>query len=150
MRREIFLCLSSLALFVVSPVTVSYSQPGASAATPAEIKNEAQRQQKAAAPSMLNQRFTSMNVCAGGPVPGGWIVTNDMWNPTTCGNPTMLTYNVWIITQYSSLPIGATLSVCSYSPTPAGWVVIGSNWNPTSCGHPSSITNNVTVIRRVQ
>jgi hypothetical protein len=94
--------------------------------------------------------LSSMEVCAGSPVPGGWIVTGGRWDPMRCGNPTSVRDNVLTITQHSTLPAGASLQVCTGQVTPDGWVVVGGRWDPTSCGRPSTIHDNVVAIRRVQ
>lgn len=111
----------------------------------------AQAQVQPAADGMKEQATpSSMEVCAGSPVPGGWIVTGVRWDPTRCGNPTTVQDNVLTITQHSTLPAGASLHVCKGQVTPDGWVVVGGRWDPTSCGRPSTIHDNVVVIRRVQ
>ena len=92
----------------------------------------------------------AMEVCAGSPVPGGWIVTGGRWDPARCGKPTTVHDNVLTITQHSALPAGASLQVCRGQVTPDGWVAVGGRWDPTSCGRPSTIHDNVVVIRRVQ
>ncbi len=86
-------------------------------------------------------------VCAG-EVPSGWIKVNDAWNPTTCGNPTRVTYNVWMIAQYTEKPIGTVMVVCN-GPAPSGWVIVGTAWNPTACGHPTTNQKNVMTIKRL-
>lgn len=70
-----------------------------------------------------------MNICAGSPMPSGWIKVNDNWNPGMCGNPTSIVYNVWTIERYSDYPIGFTMNVCACAPTPAGWVDVNVFWN---------------------
>jgi len=100
-------------------------------------------------PLEINTEVRSMRICRGSPVPEGWIMVNDHWSPTSCGNPTSITYNVWTIERYSGRPIGSTMRVCAGAETPEGWVEIDRTWSPTRCGHPTSITNNVKVIRRV-
>jgi hypothetical protein len=97
----------------------------------------------------LNVEIRGMRICRGSPIPLGWIKVNDDWSPTSCGNPSSLTYNVWYIERYDDKPVGSTMRVCSSASTPPGWVDINYDWSPTSCGHPSSITNNVKYIRRV-
>ncbi len=87
------------------------------------------------------------SVCAG-EVPSGWIKVNDAWNPTSCGNPTRVTYNVWTIAQYTEKPIGSVMVVC-YGPAPSGWVIVGTVWNPTACGHPTTNQKNVMTIKRL-
>jgi hypothetical protein len=86
-------------------------------------------------------------VCAA-QVPSGWIKVDDAWNPTTCGNPTTKTYNVWIIREYEGEPIGAVMTVCN-GRAPAGWVVLTTRWNPTACSHPITDQKNVMVIQRL-
>ena len=119
------------------------------AANKAAVEQEAKKQVDSGVKLPLNVKMSSMNICASSPVPAGWIKVNDAWNPTICGNPTVITYNVVTITQYSNRPVGSTLIVCSDAPTPNNWVEVNNSWNPTTCGHPTSITNNVKVIRRV-
>jgi hypothetical protein len=87
------------------------------------------------------------SVCAG-QVPTGWIKINDSWNPTTCGNPTSISYNVWTIERYDNKPAGAQMRAC-FGSVPNGWAMVGSTWDPTACGHPTSISNNVMTIRRL-
>ena len=65
-------------------------------------------------------------------MPAGWIKTNDSWNPTSCGNPSEITYNVCTITQYANLPLDSQLTVCADAPGPNGWVVTNTAWDPTS------------------
>ena len=57
---------------------------------------------------------TSQRVCAGS-LAAGYIKVNDEWNPTTCGNPTSIIYNVWIIDRYDNKPVGSTMKACNGS-----------------------------------
>ena len=114
-----------------------------------EILQEALRQQRNSPPIEFNTVFQTQPICTGTPVPAGWIVTDDYWSPSSCGNPTTIEYNMQTITQYSDRPVGDTLPVCAYAPTPDGWVEVDSHWAPGSCGHPSNIVNNVKVIKRL-
>jgi hypothetical protein len=86
-------------------------------------------------------------VCAA-QVPSGWIKVDDAWNPTTCGNPTTKTYNVWIIREYAAEPVGAVMVACN-GRAPVGWVVVDTRWNPTACSHPITNQKNVMVIQRL-
>ena len=97
----------------------------------------------------LSLRATE-EVCAGSPIPKGWIRINDKWNPTSCGKPTSIIYNVWLIEKFSDKPVGATMEVCASAPTPTGWVEKGKRWNPTCCGHPTTITDNMKTIKRLE
>ena len=90
-----------------------------------------------------------MQICAGSPIPDGWVKTTDSWSPTSCGNPTEIVYNVLTITQYSNLPVGSTLAICADAPIPNGWVLVNSFWDPNGCGHPTDIIENVQTISRV-
>jgi hypothetical protein len=87
------------------------------------------------------------NICAGS-VPAGWIKVNDAWNPTVCGNPGAISYNVWTIQQFSDEPVGAVIQACKGS-VPSGWAAVGTSWNPTVCGHPSANQQNVMAIKRL-
>lgn len=95
----------------------------------------------------------SMEICAYDPVPAGYIKVDDRWDPTICGNPTTITYNVWILNYYADRPVGSTIEVCGDAPTPTGWSVYGRIWNPKKChraSSPSGSTENVNRIRRVK
>lgn len=99
------------------------------------------------APLSLGAIFSTQNVCAGAVTPG-WIKINDAWNPTVCGNPGTLTYNVWILQQLSDQSAGAVIHACK-GPVPSGWSLVGTAWNPTVCGHPATNQPNVMVIKRL-
>ncbi len=99
------------------------------------------------APWSLGPILRVQNVCAGS-IPPGWVKINDAWNPTVCGNPTTLTYNVWTIQQLSDQPVGASIYACKGS-VPLGWAVVDITWNPTVCGHPATRQSNVMAIKRL-
>jgi hypothetical protein len=101
----------------------------------------------ALAPLSLGAILTTQNACAGS-APTGWIKINDVWNPTVCGNPTTVTYNVWIIQQLSDQPLGAVIHACNGA-VPSGWTIVGRTWNPTVCGHPTTSQSNVMAIKRL-
>ena len=90
------------------------------------------------------------NICYDSPIPDGWIKTNDMYNPTSCGNPRSISYNVFEIKQINQLPKNSILEVCFDAKLPPGWIINGKKWNPTSCSHPKSFSNNVFTIVKVQ
>ena len=98
-------------------------------------------------PLSLGAVLRTQNVCAGS-VPGGWIKINDAWNPTVCGNPTSITYNVWIIQQFTDQPLGAIIHACKGT-VPPGWAIVDTAWNPTVCGHPTTLQSNVMAIKRL-
>jgi len=99
------------------------------------------------APLSLGEILRTQNVCAGS-VPPGWIKINDAWNPTVCGKPATLTYNVWTIQQLSEEPPGAVIHACK-GVVPSGWAIVGTTWNPTVCGHPTTNQSNVMAIKRL-
>jgi hypothetical protein len=101
----------------------------------------------ALAPLALGTVLRTQNVCAG-PVPSGWIKINDAWNPTVCGSPATITYNVWTIEQFADQPVGAVIHACKGA-VPSGWAGVGTFWNPTVCGHPASNQPNVMAIKRL-
>jgi hypothetical protein len=43
-----------------------------------------------------------MDICSSSPVPDGWIRVNDHWDPTRCGSPSSLVYNVCTIERYNN------------------------------------------------
>lgn len=100
------------------------------------------------APLALGAILRTQNVCAGSRAPG-WIKINDAWNPTVCGKPATLSYNVWTLQQLSDQPVGAVIQACKGA-VPSGWAQVGTAWNPTVCGHPATNQPNVMVIRRLE
>jgi hypothetical protein len=99
------------------------------------------------APLPLETILQTQNVCAGS-VPPGWIKINDAWNPTVCGNPARIAYNVWTIQRFDDQPMGAVIHVCKGA-VPSAWAIVGTLWNPTVCGHPAANQLNVMVIKRL-
>src|SRR5688572_3111824 len=78
-----------------------------------------------------------VEICGDSEVPRGWVKINDRWNPTKCGSPTKIIYNVWEIERVTNKPVGAEMEVCADTTTPPGWAVINSTWVPTKCGQPA-------------
>ena len=100
------------------------------------------------APLSLGAILRTQNVCAGS-VTSGWIKINDAWNPTVCGKPASIAYNVWTLQQLSDQPVGAVVQACK-GPVPSGWTLVGTAWNPTVCGHPATNQSNVMAIKRLE
>jgi hypothetical protein len=98
-------------------------------------------------PPSVGLIFSAQDVCAGSS-PAGWIKINDAWNPTVCGKPATITYNVWTLRPLGDPPIGAVIHACRAS-VPTGWVIIGTTWNPTVCGHPATNQSNIMAIKRL-
>jgi hypothetical protein len=115
--------------------------------TPAAAQRREVEPHEAAAPLALGALLQTQYVCAGS-LPPGWIKINDAWNPTVCGNPTGIAYNVWTILRLSDQPQGAIIHACRAA-VPPGWAMVGTTWNPTVCGHPASQQLNVMAIRRL-
>jgi hypothetical protein len=145
MKTKLPILYTSLVMSVASVACAP--QSGGVQPTAAEIDAQAKKQQSWNVPLSLAATVPTQVMCAG-PVPAGWIKVGDAWNPTVCGNPTTIIYNVWTIAHYAVLAIGATLQACA-GPAPSGWVIVGTSWNPTACGNPSSIQNNIMVIKRL-
>jgi hypothetical protein len=99
------------------------------------------------APLSLEITVQTQSVCAGS-IPPGWIKINDAWNPTVCGKPTGIAYNVWTIQRFTDQPMGAVIYACRGA-VPSGWAIVGTLWNPTVCGHPSANPPNVMAIKRL-
>jgi hypothetical protein len=99
------------------------------------------------APLSLETILPTQNICAGS-VPPGWIKINDAWNPTVCGNPARIAYNVWTIQRFSDQPMGAVIHACKGA-VPPGWAIVGTLWNPTVCGHPATNQLNVMAIKQL-
>jgi hypothetical protein len=99
------------------------------------------------APLSLEVTVQTQNVCAGS-VPSGWIKINDAWNPTVCGKPTIIAYNVWTMQRFTDQPTGAIIYACRGA-VPSGWAIVATLWNPTVCGHPSGTQPNVMAITRL-
>jgi hypothetical protein len=138
-------CVKVVAVWLAA-LTASNADQVADAAA---VKRESLRQSESRVKLPLNIAFRSMNVCAGSPIPKGWIKTDDSWNPTVCGQPTSIVPNVITITRYVDMPVGSILSVCADAPRPRGWAEIDRSWNPTRCGRPTSIVNNVKLIKKI-
>jgi len=121
--------------------------PPAADQTPAAVQRREAEPQEAAAPLALGTMLQTQYICAGS-LPPGWIKINDAWNPTVCGNPTGIAYNVWTILRLSDQPAGAIIHACRAA-APPGWAMVGTAWNPTVCGHPAGRQLNVMVIKRL-
>jgi hypothetical protein len=100
-------------------------------------------------PSSGNDQPFRMRICRDNAIPAGYIVVNDHWDPTRCGRPTSVVYNVVEIVRYKDMSIGSHLAVCAYAPTPPGWVKYDGRWDPTACSHPISIIDNIQYIKRI-
>ena len=92
---------------------------------------------------------TYTTICKGTPIPSGYLIVNDSWDPTTCGKPsTNTTYNVQTIMKVSDYPLGAALRVCAGQTIPGNWKIVSTLWDGTSCGYPSMEVDNVAIVAR--
>jgi hypothetical protein len=141
--------ISSAALEATGRVIASTPAPSPPEArqSPSEPNEPPATESPALPPLSLAAISRTQNICAGS-VPPGWIKVNDAWNPTVCGKPPTIIYNVWIIEQVSDQPLGAVVYACK-GPLPSGWAIVATNWNPTVCGHPAANQSNVMVIKRL-
>lgn len=89
-------------------------------------------------------------ICDTDRLPRGWVKVGDRWNPSKCGSPATIVYNVWEVERHTNKPVGAEMEVCADTPTPAGWIEVSARWNPATCGHPTGISDNVKKIKRVR
>lgn len=146
---------ASLTEVALEVVPGAISIPPAAAA-PAS-KSEMPPQPNAAAAVAERQTANSLplkvivgtqNICAGS-TPPGWVKINEAWNPTVCGQPAAVTFNVWTLQHIAEQPIGAIVYACT-GPTPPDWKVLERVWNPTVCGQPADQQANVMVIQRSQ
>lgn len=144
---------------ILSSITLSVSIltlfAGCATSRPSKkaIATETKRQIQSLEPLTLNTVFQTQDICAGSPIPNGWIITGGRWCPTCCGGtPGGAIYNnVLTITRYDNLPNGTVLAICAGQATPNGWVVVGGSWCPTCCGgtQGGTIYNNVLQIKRI-
>jgi hypothetical protein len=144
--------ITDATLEVTAGVATSVPPAPPQAAKPQSSEQPGENRQSEApslplAPLLLEITLQTQNVCAGS-VPPGWIKINDAWNPTVCGKPTSITYNVWTIQRLADQQMGAIIHACTGS-APLGWAIVGTLWNPTVCGHPSANQPNVMAIKRL-
>ena len=138
------LCMLLCAGFVFSQTGENRTRPQ----TNRDVQRDSPRRDRDQQDQLPARISPAQTVCAN-EVPHGWIRTNDQWNPTMCGKPTTITYNVWAIEQYRGRPVGSVMRVCS-GVIPRGWVMTDAMWNPGMCGHPSAMTKNVMTIKRIE
>lgn len=87
------------------------------------------------------------HICDGQPVPSGYVVIDRTWDPTSCGNPIMITPNVDVIWRYSDSPVGAQANACLPLTAPPGWV-IDSTQNGYVCGYQYGVNTGPYVTIR--
>lgn len=92
-------------------------------------------------------------ICAGSPIPVGWVLVNDGYNPFICGSPINPFFNnVWIVERFSNKLRGAQMSVCNPPQSgppgglPTGWGLKTTFFDQFRCGRPTSFFQNMAVI----
>ena len=110
--------------------------------------------ERAAPRRQATLRAERTTVCRGALIPVGWILVDNMREPSMCdgGNPQALSlYNVWAIERFDNRPVGATIDVCAGTPTPDGWVLVDIYRDKDTCGHPTDpFQPNMKKIRRAR
>ncbi len=91
-------------------------------------------------------------ICRGAEVPSGWILVDDVKDPSTCGgeNPAVLNQNnVWVIEKHEAMAAGALIDVCVTAPIPKGWSLVDIFRDKSKCGHPADLwAANVKRLRK--
>ena len=100
---------------------------------------------------------TVQNMCAGTPIPAGWIVIDIVHVPFICGNPiNPLSMNVWVIERFDNKLRDARMVVCNpirsgQAPgfgLPSGWVIETDLNDPIRCGNPGNFqVRNLALIQ---
>jgi hypothetical protein len=73
-----------------------------------------------AATNTMAQAPQVTTICAGSQVPAGYVHVNDYWDPTTCGRPFQIVYNVWVIQNLQGMPRGSRVVACYTQTAPDG------------------------------
>ena len=144
----------ALALLLAAPA-VAGAQDTTRRPTPAQTAGAQTMDQRAAAQRRAaGIRGPRTTVCRGAAIPTGWIVVDDMREPTMCGgeNPSILNaYNVWAIERFDQRPVGSTIDICASALTPDGWTLVDVFRDRDACGHPTdAFVANMKRIRRTR
>jgi hypothetical protein len=150
-KEDIVSKVIAVVLFLLLSAGAAFSQTAGNASDPQknrDLQGESRGRHRGRPGQPSGQIAAVQTVCAN-EVPHGWIRTNDRWDPTICGKPTTMVYNVWTIEQYRGRPLASIMRVCS-GQVPRGWVMTDATWNPTMCGHPTAMMKNVMTIKRIE
>lgn len=149
MRRLVLAlaCLAAAPLAAAAQDTTRRPAPVPTAGAQTMDQRAAQRR----APGARGERNT---VCRGAAIPAGWILVDDMREPTMCGGENLSirnSYNVWAIERYDNRPVGTVIEVCASVLTPDGWTLVDVFRDKEACGHPAdAFAANVKRIRRMR
>ena len=148
--RRLVLALACLAAAPVSAAAQDTARrPATVPAAGAQTLDQRAAQRRM--PAARGQRNT---VCRGAAIPAGWILVDDMREPTMCSGENLTvrnSYNVWAIERFDNRPIGTVIEVCASAITPDGWTLVDIFRDKEACGHPADpFTPNVKRIRRMR
>jgi len=135
------IAVACVALSMSVSISASSEEPNPSSK---QIEQETVRRQNLPALPNLPARETKW-VCAGA-IPFGWIKISDSWDPGSCGRPSDLVYNVWLVERYNKKPVGSTMEACR-GPVPTRWFLVSTRSIPGIC-HPNGTFDNIMTIKR--
>ena len=149
MRRIAFALACLAAAPAVAAAQDTTRRPSPASAAGAQTMDQRAAQRRTAAP-----RGARTTICRGSAIPAGWVLVDDMREPTMCGgeNASVLNaYNVWAIERFDNRAVGTTIDVCASAITPDGWQLVDVFRDKDACGHPNdAFVANVKRIRRVR
>ena len=140
-KHDANIAIACVALSMSANMSVSSDEPKPSSK---QIEQVAVKPQNLPAQPNLPARETK-RVCAGA-IPSGWIKIFDSWDPGSCGRPSDVVYNIWLVERYTKKPVGSTMEVCS-GRVPTGWVLVSTRSIFGIC-HPNGTFDNVMTVRR--
>ena len=84
--------------------------------------------------------YPTQTACSSDPIPDGWVVTSEGWNPATCNSPPPLfgQSNVVTFTDISNLPLNTQIGICPNTPVPQGWTTNNAQGGLV-CGCPYAV-----------
>jgi hypothetical protein len=133
---------------------VAAAQDTTTRPSPASTAGAQTLDQRAALRRTPSARGARTTLCRGAPIPAGWILVDDMREPTMCGGTNVSalnSYNVWAIERYDNRPVGTVIEVCASVLTPEGWQLVDVFRDKEVCGHPGDVfVANVKRIRRIR
>jgi hypothetical protein len=142
-KHDAIITIACVALSLSVSMSASAEEPKPSSK---QIGQGAGRDENLPASPNLQTRETK-RVCAGS-IPSGWIKIDDSWDPGSCGQPSNVVYNIWLIERYSKKPVGSTMEACK-GPVPTKWILVSTRAIPGIC-HPNGTFDNVMTIKRAK
>lgn len=149
MRRIALALLCLVAAPAVAAAQDTTRRPAPVNAAGAQTMDQRAAQRRTAA-----GRGSRTTICRGAPIPAGWILVDDMREPTMCGgsnSSALNAYNVWAIERFENRVVGTVIDVCASAITPDGWQLVDMFRDKDACGHPNdAFVANVKRIRRMR